>query len=528
MRGEEEERYSRGIKIYIIMIKLLMVNPIIGLILNNSPLGQKYSKYIGMLISIISLYIILIMNVKYNTITNDFQFRDSLNLYFYNLSLGLDGISLSILLIIGFIFPILTLLIIPYNYNTNTEEIIAKNREINNLLLIMNTILVVVFTSLDLFFFFIFFEVLLIPMFLLIGKFGSRVTKIEASYRFFLFTLIGSLILLMAIIILLFKYGTTNFELLQLKLDSGELEFYKYFFYFIWFSIFFSFLVKVPIFPLHSWLPEAHTEAPTIGSIILAAILLKLASFGIYRYSINMWVNSNETLPSWTPFISFIFILSIISILISSLTALRSIDLKKIIAYSSIAHMNFSIFGLFSNDLIGLTGASYLNFSHAFISSALFLLIGILYIRFHSRNLYYYKSLFYTMPLFSFFFIFFSLANMSIPFTSSFISELLILLSSYQLNYFISIILLFSILLSCCYILWLANRILFSHSHSYSHSKCESDSSLSIVPHNSLWLDLSFSEFLALFPMFIYTLGFGIYPKPLFNLFTLNLINLLS
>jgi len=345
-------------------------------------------------------------------------------------------------------------------------------------------------------------------MFILIGVFGSRVNKIEASYRFFLYTLIGSLILLLAIIILLSKYGTTNLEILQLKfLTTNNQSFLSL----IWLAIFFSFLVKIPMFPLHTWLPEAHTEAPTIGSIILAAILLKLATFGIYRYSLNMFINIENTDIIYSYYLPIIFILSILSIILSSITALRSIDLKKIIAYSSIAHMNFSIFGLFSNDLIGLSGASYLIFSHAFISSALFLLIGILYIRYHSRNIYYYKGLFYTMPIFSFFFIFFTIANMSIPFTSSFISELLILLASFQLNFFISLLLLFSILLSSCYVIWLTNRILFSSLNSNILS----------------YLDLSFTEFFALFPMFIFTLLFGLFSKPLLNLYTLNLINVL-
>lgn len=501
------------------MIKLLIINPLIGLLLNNI----RPSRYIGLIVSIISMYIILYINLKYNTNSNEFQFRDTFDLSFYTLSLGIDGLSNSILIIIGLIYPIIQL-IISSEYKNNIEKI----KGITNIILIMYIILIVVFTSLDLLFFFIFFELLLIPMFLLIGIYGSRINKIEATYRFFLYTLVGSLFLLLVILLSMFKYGTSNLEILQIKFTNEQFlndpshglpgHSVGWFLKFIWFSIFFSFIVKIPMFPLHGWLPEAHTEAPTIGSIILAAILLKLATFGIYRYSLNMF-NSFWGDSIYSYFLPFIFVLSIISILLASITAIRSIDLKKIIAYSSIAHMNFSIFGLFSNDLVGLSGASYLIFSHAFISSSLFLLIGILYVRYHSRILYYYKALFYTMPIFSFFFIYFSLANMSIPFTSAFISELLILLSSFQSNFFVSILLLLSILFSSCYVIWLTNRILFS-----------SNSHISDTTTNGgcqTYLDLSISEFFSLFPMFLFTLIFGFYTKPLLNLYTLNLINIL-
>jgi NADH-quinone oxidoreductase subunit M len=265
------------------------------------------------------------------------------------------------------------------------------------------------------------------------------------------------------------------------------------------------------MFPFHTWLPEAHTEAPTIGSIILAAILLKLGTFGIYRYSFGLFsFNSPYNISDiYSYFLPLILIFSLLSIYYGSLIAIYSTDLKKIIAYSSIVHMNFSIFGFFSQDLLGLTGTTFLMFSHAFVSSSLFLLIGILYKRYHTRIIFYFKGLVLTMPLFSFFFFFFSLANISLPFTSSFIAEIFIILSSLKFNLFSTIFLSFSLIFSSSYVIYLANRILFGN-----------------ISNFSSFLDLSFTEFLCLFPMFLFTILFGIYPKPLLNLFSLNLIHI--
>lgn len=498
------------------MLKFLICLPLIGLIINNLVYLTKKNEtitkklnFFSMFFSILVFYVSFWIFLIWNNFSNEFQFRDILDFYFIQISIGIDGISISIILIITLIFPILMLLI---NKEINKNE---TTKDIINILFFMQFILIFIFISLDIFIFFILFEIILIPMFLLIGKYGSRTNKIEAAFRFFLYTLIGSLFMLISILILYLKFGTTNLEILNFKLLTLYSSQFSFLLKFIWILIFFSFLIKLPMFPFHTWLPEAHTEAPTIGSILLAAILLKLGSYGIYKFSfILFFFDSFSFLDLIQFFLPVFFILSFLSIYLCSFIAISTIDLKKIIAYSSIVHMNFSIFGFFSFDLSGLLGSNFLMFSHAFVSSALFLLIGILYKRYHTRILFYFKGFVLTMPLFSFFFLFFSLANISLPFTSSFIAEIFILISSFKSNFFLSFLLTFSLIFSCSYVFFFTNRILFS-----------------LLPSPKLlhlFLDLSLLEFFALLPMLLITLILGFFPKPLFDLFKIYLINISS
>lgn len=495
---------------------------------------------IALIFSIIILYIVLWESIKFNTNNNEYYNRIEI----FNYVLGLDGLGLTMIGLIAILEPIILLLI-----RGETKNLVERKRIINYIQII-KLLIILLFSSLDLFVFFITFELILIPMFFLITKFGSKyqyfLPRLEAGIRFFLFTMLGSILMLIGIIIFYIKYGTTNNELLNYYINDmiymnnpSNIFVLKL----IWLFLFFSFLIKIPMFPFHTWLPLAHSDAPTIGSIILAALLLKLASFGIIRYSLYLFEPINNTII-YTSFLPIIYILALLSIIYSSLIPLRGIyDLKKIIAYSSIVHMNFSIFGFFSKDFIGLYGSTFLIFTHAFISSALFLLVGIIYKRFHTRFLLYYQGLFQSMPLFSFFFLFFTFANISLPFCASFLSELFILISSFHFNFFLTIILLSSLLFSSSFMIWANNRLIFGSNSSYlslnitpSFSQRENEDKnqpildytenrLESYKHGILvYKDLTLTEFLTLFPFLLLTLFFTFFPNLLLNFFTLPLI----
>ena len=304
---------------------------------------------------------------------------------------------------------------------------------------------------LDLLLFYIFFEAILIPMFLIIGTLGSRSRKIRATFLLFFYTLIGSLLMLIAILYIYKVTGTLSLEyLITYSFPTVEQHF-------LWLAFFLSFASKIPMFPFHIWLPEAHVEAPTIGSVILAGILLKLGVYGFLRISLTLF-------PEASLFFSpLVYILCLIGIIFSSLTAIRQTDIKRIIAYSSIAHMNLVVLGLFSFSLIGIEGSILQSINHGFVSGGMFLLVGILYDRYHSRLLYYYGGLVHTMPFFSFFFFCFTLANIALPGTSSFVGEFLILCGLYKLNILISILSTTGVIICSIYSLWLYNRLVFGN-----------------------------------------------------------------
>jgi len=511
------------------MKEIIGIN-IIGLMINNViPSQLKKSRIIGMVISIITLYIILGKLLLYNN--NNSEYQDRLIIFYF--SFGLDGIGLGLIGLIGVLDPIILILV----KRERKEE--KERKRIINYLLIIKTLIIILFSSLDLFIFFITFELLLIPMFLLISRYGSKynyfLPRLEAGLRFFMYTMLGSLLMLISIIIIYTKYGTTSNELLNLKIshtillsNNSDINLLQI----IWIFLFFSFLIKIPMFPFHTWLPLAHSDAPTIGSIILAALLLKLGSFGILRYSLYLFspINMTNTNTSnsiyfdgiYKIFLPIILILALLSIYYSSILTIRAIyDFKRIIAYSSIIHMNFSIFGFFSKNFIGLVGSSLLMFTHAFISSALFLLIGLLYKRYHSRFIYYFQGLSSSLPLFSFFLFFFSFANISLPFCFSFLSEFFILLSSFLFNPLISFLLVFSLLFSSCFIIWFLIRLLFGYPSPYL---CVYNNQKQVLGG---YKDLSFNELITLIPFFFFTLFFTFFPQPFISLFSLPILILI-
>jgi len=352
----------------------------------------------------------------------------------------------------------------------------------------MECFLICVFSILDLFLFYIFFEGILIPMFLLIGIWGSRERKIRAAYLFFLYTLIGSLLMLLGIIYIYLNVGTTNYEVLtHIHFSFFEQKI-------LWLAFFASFATKVPMLPVHIWLPEAHVEAPTAGSVILAGILLKLGTYGFLRFSLPLFPEASYF---FTP---LVYTLAISGVIYTSFTAIRQTDLKRIIAYASVAHMNLVMLGLFSFNFISLEGALLQSLSHGFVSSALFLCVGVLYDRYHTRMVKYYSGLVHIMPLTIIIFLFFTMANIGLPGTSSFVGEFLILVGIYQTNTTAAFFGATGMILGGAYSLWLFNRV------AYGNLKIQ-------YLNLATTTDISKGEFLAILPLIIGTLVMGIYPE---------------
>ena len=438
-------------------------------------------KQLALFFSILTFYSSLFLWICFDPTSLFFQQVICLNwLSFFGFSfvLGLDGISLFFILLTTFLTPICIL--------SCWKNILINCKSFFLLFLLLEIFLLFVFSVLDLLLFYIFFESVLIPMFLIIGIWGTRERKIRASYFFFLYTLFGSLIMLLGISFIFFETGTTNYFLLLTHVFTYEKQIL------LWFMFFVAFAVKIPIIPVHIWLPEAHVEAPTSGSVILAGVLLKLGIYGLIRFSFILF---SQGTVYFTP---FVYAISLISILYSSLTTLRQLDLKRIIAYSSVAHMNFCLLGLFSNTLTGIVGALFLSLSHGFVASALFLCIGILYDRHHTRLIKYYSGLTTVMPLFSVIFLIFSLSNMSLPGTSSFVGEVLILIGSFEQNHVVSVLGTICILLGSLYSIWLYNRICFGNLK---------------IQFNSTYFDISRREFCMLFPLILLILFFGLFPS---------------
>ena len=465
------------------IIFYLLLLPLVGSIflLITPSWNKNLLKAIALFFSSITFILSLFLWVAFDRSTGNFQFVEKL-MWLPNLNLnftvGIDGISV--------FFIILTTLLVFLCLLTSWNSINFNLKEYLISFLIMEFFLIGVFCILDLLLFYIFFESVLIPMYLIIGVWGSRERKIRAAYFFFLYTLLGSVLMLLAVIYLYYQVGTTDYEILLTTLLTCKEQ------KLLWLAFFASFATKVPMVPMHIWLPEAHVEAPTAGSVILAGVLLKLGTYGLIRFSFPLFPEASFY---FTP---LVYAIAVVGVIYTSFTAIRQTDFKRIIAYTSVAHMNLVIVGMFSFNSIGLEGAILQSLSHGFVASALFLIIGVVYERHHTRMVKYYGGLVHVMPIYIFIFLFFTMSNIGLPGTGSFIGEFLILVGSYQLNTTITFFSATGMVLGGCYSLWLFNRI------AYGNLKTQ---------YLNSFVDIGKREFLVFLPLLIGTLVMGIYPN---------------
>jgi proton-translocating NADH-quinone oxidoreductase chain M len=403
-------------------------------------------------------------------------------------SVGLDGISLLFIILSTLLTVLCTLASYTIKYRKRLFFILLFVTELG---------LVNVFSVTEIIYFYILFEAILIPMFMIIGIYGSRQEKISAAYHFFLYTLIGSLVMLTAILALLVIVGSTNIQIIKAYQFSPNLEIL------FWLSFFASLSVKIPMFPFHLWLPKAHVEAPTAGSVLLAGILLKLGSYGFLRFSLFLFPVGTEILRP------FITLLAIIGVVYSSFTILRQIDLKRVVAYSSVAHMSFVILGCFSGTVISLNGAILLMLAHGFVSAGLFLAVGYLYDRYKSRNLLYYRGLVNIMPIYTITFFFLLLANLGFPPTLNFVSELLILAGLAEANLLTALLSTVGILFAGISGFWVYTRIFFGN-FVVTHG----------VYYTKFYYDITRREAFSIIPLLLPTVICGLSPNTLLDLFT--------
>jgi len=445
---------------------------------------NKTSGYISLLTSGIVFFSSILILSNFNYSNPDFQFVEQHDwiFNFVNYKVGIDGISLSFILLTTFITPICVLATI--------NSVKKRLREFLIALLLMETMMIGVFCSLDLFIFYLFFEAGLIPMFLIIGIWGGE-RRVYSAFKFFLYTLFGSIFMLIAIIYIYFDAGTLDVEkLLNIQINK---DYQKY----LWLGFFASFAVKTPMWPVHTWLPDAHVEAPTSGSVILAAILLKMAGYGFIRFSLGLFPDASVY------FAPLVFALSIVAIIYTSLVALVQKDMKKLIAYSSVAHMGFVTIGIFVFNKQGIEGSIFQMISHGIISSALFLCVGVVYDRMHTREISEYGGVVNIMPKYAIMFMVFTLGSLGLPGTSGFVGEILVLIGSFKYNYWIAFFAATGVVLSACYSLWLYRRVVFGE---ISNEKVKE------------LTDLNKNEYLILTPLLIMTIVLGFYPALILDL----------
>jgi NADH-quinone oxidoreductase subunit M len=387
------------------------------------------------------------------------------------------------------LFVILTTLLMPICILASWRSVQTRLKEYMVAFLVLETLMIGVFTALDLVLFYVFFEAGLIPMFLIIGVWGGQ-RRVYAAFKFFLYTLLGSVLMLLAMMAMYWEAGTTSIpELLAHPFPAGMQTW-------LWLAFLASFAVKLPMWPVHTWLPDAHVEAPTAGSVVLAAILLKMGGYGFLRFSLPMFPLASADLAP------LIYTLSIVAIIYTSLVALMQEDVKKLIAYSSVAHMGFVTMGIFTMTAQGVQGGIFQMLSHGIVSGALFLCVGVIYDRMHTREIDAYGGLVNRMPWYAFALMVFTMANVGLPGTSGFVGEFLTLVGAFQVNTWVAFLATTGVVLSACYALWLYRRVIFGQLEK---------------PSLAGLLDLSLREKVILVPLVLLTILFGVYPQPILD-----------
>lgn len=446
--------------------------------------AKRNSRWIALWTTLITFAVSVLLVMRFDPSNADFQFVEKANWLATGITyhMGVDGISLPLV--------ILTTAIMPFCIIASWKAITNRVREYMMAFLILETLMVGTFSALDLVLFYLFFEGGLIPMFLIIGVWGGP-RRVYASFKFFLYTLLGSVLMLLAIMALYWNGGTTDIPTLMHTAVPRSLQTWA------WLAFFASFAVKMPMWPVHTWLPDAHVEAPTAGSVVLAAILLKMGGYGFLRFSLPMFPLASHD------FAPLIFTMSAIAIIYTSLVALMQEDMKKLIAYSSVAHMGFVTMGIFAGTMQGVAGGVFQMISHGIVSGALFLCVGIVYDRLHTREIAAYGGLVNRMPLYALTFMVFTMANVGLPGTSGFVGEFMTLLGTFKVSIPTAFFATSGVILSAGYALWLYRKVVFG---------------ALVKPSLMSMKDLTLRECVTLFPLIALTILFGVYPKPVLDM----------
>ena len=482
------------------ILSLLIFLPLVGAgfiltITGDDEIGQRNARRVALWTSSVTFLLSLFLWFNFDSSTAAFQFVEKVEwipTYNINYHLGVDGISV--------LFVLLTTLLTPICVLASWDSIKDRVKEYMIAFLILETMMVGMFAALDIVIFYIFFEAVLIPMFLIIGVWGGQ-RRVYASYKLFLYTLAGSVLMLLAILVMYVQAGTTDIPTLMATKFAPDLQIW------LWLAFFASFAVKVPMWPVHTWLPDAHVEAPTAGSVILAGVLLKFGGYGFIRFSLPMFPDASVY---FTP---LIYGLSIVAVIYTSLVALVQHDMKKLIAYSSIAHMGFVTAGTFTLTIQGVEGAIYQMLSHGVVSAALFLCVGVIYDRLHTREIAAYGGLVHKMPSYALVFMLFMMASVGLPGTGGFVGEFLVLVGLFKANTWVAALAATGVILGAAYMLYLYRRVVFGALEKEEVKKM---------------LDMSPREWAVFAPLIILTLWMGVYPVSFLDVMHVSVENLLG